>query len=71
MKLEDFLSTFKSKEVQVTLIDKTVTSTVTELITFKAPGYESLDDDLKNREVVEWNISNPAALKIGLGEIIP
>lgn len=61
MTLNQFLSTFQSDNVSVTLIDKV---TNTEIITFKAPGYASLDDGLESREIDSWTVISPIALKI-------
>lgn len=61
MTLNQFLSTFESENISVTLIDKTTNK---EIITFKAPGYESLDDGLESREIDSWTIISPIALKI-------
>ena len=61
MTLHNFLATFKSTDIQVTIIDSGE-----ELITFKASGYECLEDNLENRVIREWSIVNPVQLKIVL-----
>lgn len=61
MTLLEFLSTFKTDTVQITLIDG---GTNEEIITFKAPGYASLEDELEAREIKEWSIINPIAVKV-------
>ena len=61
MTLHNFLATFKSTDIQVTIIDGGE-----ELITFKASGYECLEDTLENRVIREWSIINPVQVKIVL-----
>lgn len=61
MTLHNFLATFKSTDIQVTIIDGEE-----ELITFKASGYECLEDTLENRVIREWRIINPIQVKIVL-----
>ena len=65
MTLHNFLATFKSADIQVTIIDGGE-----ELITFKASGYECLEDTLENRVIREWSIINsiinPVQVKIVL-----
>lgn len=61
MTLNQFLSTLTSDNIQVTLIDG---GTNAEIITFKAPGYASLDDDIEDRRIQSWGIAAPVAIKI-------
>lgn len=61
MTLNQFLSALQSNNIQVTLIDKV---TQNEIITFKAPGYASLEDILEAREIESWSIVNPTSIKI-------
>lgn len=63
MTLREFLSTFQSDNIQVTLIDG---GTEAEIIVFKAPGYASLDDSLEERTIMSWTIPAPVALRIVL-----
>lgn len=61
MILRDFLAAFKTPDTQVTVYDGD-----TELITFKASGYQHLDDELEERNILQWQITAPIALKIKL-----
>lgn len=61
MTLHEFLSTFISDAVMITLIENDV-----EIITFKAPGYTHLDDELESRQILSWTITSPIAVKITL-----
>lgn len=61
MTLKQFLSTLTSDNIQVTLI---AGGTNTEIITFKAPGYASLDNDIEDRCIQSWSIVTPVAIKI-------
>lgn len=61
MTVNEFLSTLNAKDIQVTLIDS---DGKTEIITFKAPGYASLEDTLEARTVREWSIGSPISLKV-------
>lgn len=61
MTLNEFLSTLNAKDVQVSLIDS---DGKTEIITFKATGYASLEDTLEARTIREWTISSPILVKV-------
>lgn len=61
MTLHDFLASFKTTDTQVTIIDGE-----DELITFKASGYKSLEDELEARTILQWEIVAPVSLKIRL-----
>ena len=61
MTINEFLSTFNAKDIQVSLIDS---DGKTELITFKASGYASLEDTLEARTVKEWTIATPVLVKV-------
>ena len=61
MSLNDFLSTLNGKDITVTLVDS---DGKTELITFKAAGYSSLEDTLEARTVKEWTVKNPVGLRV-------
>lgn len=66
MKLNEFLSTLKDTNVQVTLLDL---QTGNEIVTFKASGYEVLDDSVEAREVKQWTISSATAIRVTIGEV--
>lgn len=61
MTLHSFLAAFKTPDTQVTIIDGD-----NELITFKASGYKSLEDELEERVILQWELVAPIALKIKL-----
>lgn len=61
MRLGDFLSTLDADNVLVTLIDG---GTKAEIITFKAPGWASLEDELEDRYVLLWTVTGPIAIKV-------
>lgn len=61
MTLHNFLAAFKTPDTQVTIIDGD-----DELITFKASGYKSLEDELEERVILQWELVAPIALKIKL-----
>ena len=65
MTLREFLETLNpSNNVTVTVVEGT-----TEIITFKASGYASLDDALEEREVQEWSVTGPLTAKVILKPI--
>jgi len=54
MTLKQFLETLVStKDMDVTLTDL---DSGNEIVTFKASGFESLDDAIEAREVKQWSI---------------
>ena len=63
MTLNQFLSTLTTTNAQVTLVDL---DTNVELASFKASGYEILDDAVEAREVKQWSITSATAIKIVL-----
>ena len=67
MKLKDFLSVLTSTNIQITLKDLTTGS---EIASMKASGYESLDDAVESREVMQWSITSATAITIVLGDAV-
>ena len=63
MIVRDFLSTLETKDISVTLIES---DGVTEIITFKAPGFASLEDTLEERTITSWKIGNLLSIKVVL-----
>ena len=66
MILHDFLDAFKTDSMMVTLIDGTDN---TEIISFKASGFKSLEDDLESREIKSWFVINNSTLKVVLAPV--
>ena len=64
MTLQNFLSTFKTEGVYVTIIDNG-----TQLITLNASGYQCLDDTLEARVIRSWEILNPVRVNVVLESV--
>ena len=67
MKLSDFLSKLTSTGIQLTIVDM---ETDVEIASMKASGYTALDDDVQNREVMQWSLISATHVRIVLGDAI-
>jgi len=61
MKLVDLLSKLTSTDITVILQDN---NTEKELISFKAEGYESLEDTIENMLVKKWSIESATKILV-------
>ena len=64
MKLLDFISALKSKEVKVTLLD----NDDNEIIKFYSEGFSGVEDSVLNRSVKKWSIESQTSIKVVLEE---
>ena len=67
MKLSDVLKALANNNVSVTLIDKDENT----LVTFGVAGYESIESDLQEHEVVKIKIVDSKNVTLILGDVIP
>ena len=67
MKLSDVLKALANNNVSVTLIDKDENT----LVTFGVAGYESIESDLQENEVVKIKIVDSKNVTLILGDVIP
>ena len=65
MKLGEFLSTLRTKNVQVTVNDLQ-----DELVCkIDAASYAALDDTVENRKVSRWEITGASAIKVVINDV--
>lgn len=66
MNLTQFLSTLKTKDVLVTVIDKDET----DICKIYASGYAALEPAIESRTIYKWDMTSAKAITVILDDVI-